>query len=270
MIKIPNLKYQKENNFILISGPCVIESEQIAMDIAGKITELTNKYKIPYIFKASFKKANRSKLSSFTGIGDINALKIIKKVGKKFSCPTTTDVHETSHIKLVLKYVDVLQIPSFLIRQTDLLVASAKTDKFITLKKGQFLSPESMKFVVEKILNFGNKNIAIIERGTTFGYQNLIVDFKSIPIMKNYAPVILDVTHSLQNPNQFSGITGGNPELIETLAKAGIAAGVDGLFLETHPNPIKSKSDGLNMLSLQKLESLLEKLVKIRDVIKLF
>jgi len=261
---IPKLKFTNENNFTLIAGPCAIENEQLAIDIAGKVKELSEKFKIPYIFKGSFKKANRSRVDSFTGIGDEIALNIIKKVGDLFDLPTTTDIHEMSHPKLAAQYVDVLQIPAFLIRQTDLLVEAAQTGKFITLKKGQFLSPEAMQFAVQKIIDSGNLNSAIIERGTTFGYQDLVVDFRGIPTMRNYAPVFLDVTHSLQQPNQTSGITGGRPDMIETLAKAGIATGADGLFIETHPNPAIAKSDGANMLKLDYLEPLLEKLVKIR------
>lgn len=270
MIKIPKLKHQESNNFFLISGPCAIESEQLAMDVAGKIKELTDIYKIPYIFKGSFKKANRSKVDSFTGIGDLLGLEILKKVGKELDLPTTTDVHEIDHPILAAQYVDILQIPSFLIRQTDLLVKSAKTKKCVTLKKGQFLSPEAMQFAVQKIRDSGNNNVAIIERGTTFGYNDLVVDFCGIPTMKNYASVFLDVTHSLQKPNQNSGITGGRPELIETLAKAGIATGADGIFIETHPSPSIAKSDGANMLPLNQLEPLLEKLVKIREAISCF
>ena len=214
------------------------------------MNQLTNQFQIPYVFKGSFKKANRSRVDSFTGIGDEKALGIIKKIGETYNIPTTTDVHEINHPQLVADYVDVIQIPAFLVRQTDLLVEAAKTQKIITLKKGQFLSPEAMQFAVQKILDSGNNNVAIIERGTTFGYQDLIVDFRGIPTMRSFAPVILDVTHSLQQPNQNSGVTGGRPDMIETLAKAGIVTGADGIFIETHPNPSIAKSDGANMLQL--------------------
>ena len=239
----------------------------MAFEIAEKIVKLSDKYQIPYIFKGSFKKANRSRVDSFTGIGDEKALEILKKVGENFNIPTTTDIHENEHAELAAKYVDVLQIPAFLVRQTDLLVAAAKTGKCVTLKKGQFLSPESMKFAVEKVRDSGNEKTAIIERGNSFGYTDLVVDYRGIPTMQNYAPVILDVTHSLQQPNQNSGVTGGRPELIETVAKAGIAVGADGIFIETHPDPSCAKSDGANMLKLDLLENLLEKLTKIREAI---
>ena len=239
----------------------------MAMRIAETVIKITDKYKIPYIFKGSFKKANRSRVDSFTGIGDEKALQILKKVGETFNIPTTTDIHENAHAELAAQFVDVLQIPAFLVRQTDLLVAAAKTNKVVTLKKGQFLSPEAMKFAVQKVKDSGNEKTAIIERGNSFGYTDLIVDYRGIPIMKQYAPVILDITHSLQQPNQESGVTGGRPELIETIAKAGIAVGADGIFLETHPNPSEAKSDGANMLQLDKLDNLLAKLTKIRESI---
>ena len=237
------------------------------MRIAETVIKITDKYNIPYIFKGSFKKANRSRVDSFTGIGDEKALQILKKVGETFNIPTTTDIHENAHAELAAQFVDVLQIPAFLVRQTDLLVAAAKTNKVVTLKKGQFLSPEAMKFAVQKVKDSGNEKTAIIERGNSFGYTDLIVDYRGIPIMKQYAPVILDITHSLQQPNQESGVTGGRPELIETIAKAGIAVGADGIFIETHPNPSESKSDGANMLQLDKLDNLLAKLTKIREAI---
>ena len=237
------------------------------MDIAERIVKITERYQIPYIFKGSFKKANRSRVDSFTGIGDEKALQILKKVGDTFDIPTTTDIHENEHAALAAHFVDVLQIPAFLVRQTDLLVAAAKTNKCVTLKKGQFLSPEAMQFAVQKVIDSGNEKTAIIERGNSFGYTDLVVDFRGIPTMKQYAPVILDVTHSLQQPNQNSGVTGGRPELIETIAKAGIAVGADGIFIETHPNPSKAKSDGANMLQLDKLDDLLGKLTKIREAI---
>lgn len=264
---LENIHHKNSQNFFLIAGPCAIESEAIAFEIAEKIVKLSDKYQIPYIFKGSFKKANRSRVHSFTGIGDEKALEILKKVGEHFNIPTTTDIHENDHAALAAQYVDVLQIPAFLVRQTDLLVAAAKTGKCVTLKKGQFLSPESMKFAVEKVRDSGNEKTAIIERGNSFGYTDLVVDYRGIPTMQNYAPVILDVTHSLQQPNQNSGVTGGRPELIETVAKAGIAVGADGIFIETHPDPSCAKSDGANMLKLDLLENLLEKLTKIREAI---
>ena len=264
---LSNISHKDSKNFFLIAGPCAIESEDMAMRIAETVIKITDKYKIPYIFKGSFKKANRSRVDSFTGIGDEKALKILKKVGETFNIPTTTDIHENAHAELAAQFVDVLQIPAFLVRQTDLLVAAAKTNKVVTLKKGQFLSPEAMKFAVQKVKDSGNDKTAIIERGNSFGYTDLIVDYRGIPIMKQYSPVILDITHSLQQPNQESGVTGGRPELIETIAKAGIAVGADGIFLETHPNPSEAKSDGANMLQLDKLDNLLAKLTKIREAI---
>lgn len=262
-----NIKHKDSKNFFLIAGPCAIESENIAMHIAEKIVKLSDKYQIPYIFKGSFKKANRSRIDSFTGIGDEKALEILKKVGDTFDIPTTTDIHENEHANLAAQYVDVLQIPAFLVRQTDLLVAAAKTNKCVTLKKGQFLSPEAMKFAVQKVIDSGNEKTAIIERGNSFGYTDLVVDFRGIPTMQQYAPVILDITHSLQQPNQESGVTGGKPQLIETIAKAGIAVGANGIFIETHPNPSEAKSDASNMLPLDQLDGLLEKLTKIREAI---
>ena len=264
---LSNISHKDSKNFFLIAGPCAIESEDMAMKIAETVIKITDKYNIPYIFKGSFKKANRSRVDSFTGIGDEKALKILKKVGETFNIPTTTDIHENAHAELAAQFVDVLQIPAFLVRQTDLLVAAAKTNKVVTLKKGQFLSPEAMKFAVQKVKDSGNEKTAIIERGNSFGYTDLIVDYRGIPIMKQYAPVILDITHSLQQPNQESGVTGGRPELIETIAKAGIAVGADGIFIETHPNPSEAKSDGANMLQLDKLDNLLAKLTKIREAI---
>ena len=264
---LSNISHKDSKNFFLIAGPCAIESEDMAMRIAETVIKITDKYNIPYIFKGSFKKANRSRVDSFTGIGDEKALQILKKVGETFSIPTTTDIHENAHAELAAQFVDVLQIPAFLVRQTDLLVAAAKTNKAVTLKKGQFLSPEAMKFAVQKVKDSGNEKTAIIERGNSFGYTDLIVDYRGIPIMKQYSPVILDITHSLQQPNQESGVTGGRPELIETIAKAGIAVGADGIFIETHPNPSEAKSDGANMLQLDKLDNLLAKLTKIREAI---
>lgn len=264
---LENIHHKNSENFFLIAGPCAIESEEMAMEIAEKIVNITDKYQIPYIFKGSFKKANRSRIDSFTGIGDEKALKIIQKVGEKFHIPTTTDIHENAHAEMAAAYVDVLQIPAFLVRQTDLVVAAAKTGKCVSLKKGQFLSPDAMQFAVDKVKDSGSKKVAIIERGNSFGYSDLVVDFTGIPVMKNYAPVVLDVTHSLQKPNQSSGVTGGKPALIETISKAGIATGVDGLFIETHPNPSEAKSDGANMLPLHQLEELLGKLTRIRQAI---
>ena len=264
---LDNIKHKGSQNFFLIAGPCAIESEDMAMFIAEKIVKLSDKYQIPYIFKGSFKKANRSRIDSFTGIGDEKALQILKKIGEKFDIPTTTDIHENEHAVLAAQYVDVLQIPAFLVRQTDLLVAAANTGKCVTLKKGQFLSPEAMQFAVQKVHDSGNEKTAIIERGNTFGYTDLVVDFRGIPVMKQYAPVILDVTHSLQQPNQNTGVTGGRPQLIETIAKAGIAVGADGIFIETHPNPKAAKSDGANMLPLDQLDDLLGKLTRIREAI---
>ena len=261
------MKHTDSRNFFLIAGPCAIENEETAFEIAERVLELSNRYKIPYIFKGSFKKANRSRIDSFTGIGDERALEIIRRIGDKYDLPTTTDIHEVANAELAAKYVDVLQIPAFLVRQTDLVAAAAKTGKTVTLKKGQFLSPEAMQFAVQKVKDSGNNKVGIIERGNSFGYTDLIVDFRGIPVMQNYAPTILDITHSLQQPNQSSGITGGKPELIETIAKAGVAVGVDGLFIETHPEPSVAKSDGANMLKLDLLEPLLEKLVRIREAV---
>lgn len=264
---LDKIHHKDSDNFFLIAGPCAIEGEKMAMDIAEKAVALADKYKIPYIFKGSFKKANRSRIDSFTGIGDEKALKIIRKVGEEFNVPTTTDIHENAHAELAAEYVDVLQIPAFLVRQTDLVVAAAKTGKCVTLKKGQFLSPDAMQFAVNKVRDSHNDKVAIIERGNSFGYSDLVVDFTGIPLMQQYAPVILDVTHSLQQPNQSTGVTGGKPQLIETIAKAGIASGVDGIFIETHPNPKEAKSDGANMLPLDQLDDLLAKLTRIRQAI---
>lgn len=253
------------DNFFLIAGPCVVESEELVMDIAEKVTAICRKLEIPYVFKASYRKANRTAANSFTGIGDTNALELIKKVGATFNIPTTTDIHSAEEAAMAAGYVDVLQIPAFLCRQTDLLIAAAKTGKIVNVKKGQFLSGPSMKFAVEKINAAGNDKVGLIERGNTFGYTDLVVDYRNITWMKEIGvPVIMDCTHSLQQPNQAGGVTGGNPELIETIAKAAIATGADGLFIETHPNPAVAKSDGANMLKLDLLENLLQKLVKLR------
>ena len=262
---IPKLKHSTSNNFFLIAGPCAIEGDEMANRIAEEILTITNKLQIPFIFKGSFKKANRSKLDSFTGIGDEKALNILKNISDSYDIPTLTDIHQISDVTLASKYVDILQIPAFLARQTELLVAAAKTGKTINIKKGQFMSPDSMEFAVNKVKESGNDKIMITERGTQFGYNDLIVDFRSIPKMKKIAPTILDVTHSVQKPNQTSGVTGGNPEYIESLARAGIVNDVDGIFLETHTDPSKSKSDGANMLSIDKLENLLQNLLELRS-----
>jgi 2-dehydro-3-deoxyphosphooctonate aldolase (KDO 8-P synthase) len=265
---LPTLKNTDSNNFYLLAGPCAIEGEEMAFEIAEKIKQITDKLEIPFIFKGSYRKANRSRLDSFTGIGDLKALKILQKVGAHFNIPTVTDIHSAAEAPMAAQYVDVLQIPAFLCRQTDLLVAAAKTGKAINIKKGQFLSAESMQFAAQKVLDSGNPNVAITDRGTMFGYQDLVVDMRAIPAVQNLGfPVILDVTHSLQTPNQNSGVTGGKPQLIETIAKAGIASGADGIFLETHPNPAEAKSDGANMLPLAQLEDLLTKLVRVRKAI---
>lgn len=257
-----------ENNFFLIAGPCVVESEEMIMEIADKVSTICKNLGIPYIFKASYKKANRTSASSFTGLGDEIALKMIADVKKKFSLPATTDIHSNEEAALAAGYVDILQIPAFLCRQTDLLLAAAATGKIINVKKGQFVSGEAMKFAVEKIRNAGNNKIMLTERGNTFGYQDLVVDYRNIPIMQGHrVPVVMDCTHSLQQPNQTTGVTGGNPQMIGTIAKAAIATGADGLFIETHPDPSKAKSDGANMLHLDKLKSLLEQLVKIRKAV---
>jgi 2-dehydro-3-deoxyphosphooctonate aldolase (KDO 8-P synthase) len=258
-----------QQNFFLMAGPCVIEGEEMAMDIAEKLVEITGKLHIPYIFKGSYRKANRSRLDSFTGIGDEKALKILRKVHETFNIPVVTDIHESCEAAMAAEYVDVLQIPAFLCRQTDLLVAAAKTGKIVNIKKGQFLSPESMKFAADKVLEAGNPNVMLTERGTTFGYTDLIVDYRGIPEMRALGyPVIMDATHSLQQPNQTSGVTGGMPQLIETIAKAAIVVGADGLFIETHQNPSVAKSDGANMLRLDLVEGLLKKLVRIREAIQ--
>ncbi|MDR1555485.1 MAG: 3-deoxy-8-phosphooctulonate synthase [Tannerellaceae bacterium] len=257
-------------NFFLMAGPCVIEGEEIALQIAEKIREITQRLAIPCIFKGSYRKANRSRLDSFTGIGDEKALKILRKVSETFHIPTVTDIHETAEAALAAGYVDVLQIPAFLCRQTDLLVAAARTGKIVNIKKGQFLSPEAMQFAARKVVDAGNPNVMLTERGTTFGYTDLVVDFRAIPLMRQLGyPVVMDITHSLQQPNQASGVAGGLPGLIETIAKAAIATGADGLFIETHPNPAQALSDGANMLPLDLLEGLLTKLLRIRKAIQI-
>jgi 2-dehydro-3-deoxyphosphooctonate aldolase (KDO 8-P synthase) len=265
---IKNIKHADSGNFLLIAGPCAIESREMAFDIARKIQEITDRLEIPYVFKGSYRKANRSRLDSFTGIGDELALNILKDIGSELNLPVTTDVHLPDEATRAGDYVDLIQIPAFLCRQTDLLVAAAKTGKPVTVKKGQFLSAESMKHAVDKIVGSGNDRVLLMERGTTFGYQDLVVDFRGLPVMRKYAPVILDITHSLQQPNQASGVTGGKPELIETIARAGVAVGLDGLFIETHPDPSVAKSDGANMLQLDLLEPMLKRLLKIHQASK--
>ncbi|HOY16181.1 MAG TPA: 3-deoxy-8-phosphooctulonate synthase [Haliscomenobacter sp.] len=267
--KIPNLKHLRSGNFFLIAGPCAIEGEDIAYEIAEKVHNICARLEIPYIFKGSYRKANRSRLDSFTGIGDEQALEVLQKIGQHYGIPVTTDIHTDEEAAYAAKYVDVLQIPAFLCRQTSLLVAAADTGKVVNVKKGQFMSPEAMKYAVDKIRQSGNDKIFLTERGVTFGYQDLVIDYRGLPVMQSFGvPVVLDCTHSLQQPNQASGVTGGRPALIETVAKAAIAVGVDGLFIETHPRPAEAKSDGANMLPLERLEPMLEKLVKIREAIK--
>ena len=268
--QIPGIHHAEKDNFFLLAGPCAIEGEEMALRIAERVNAITNELKIPYVFKGSFKKANRSRIDSFTGIGDEKALKILRKVGETFDIPVVTDIHSVDDANKAAEYVDVLQIPAFLVRQTDLVVAAASTGKVVNLKKGQFMSPESMKHAVGKVRDSGNDKALITDRGTMFGYQDMIVDFRGIPVMQQYAPTVLDVTHSLQQPNQSTGVTGGKPELIETIARAGIAVGVDGIFLETHHDPSIAKSDGANMLKLDYLKDLLVKLVALRRTINEF
>ena len=267
MNDIPNIKHTASGNFFLIAGPCVVESEENVFEIACTIKAIADKLEIPFIFKASYRKANRSRLDSFTGIGDQKALDIIKSVKDRLQLPTLTDVHTAEECAIAAQSCDVLQIPAFLCRQTDLLVAAAKTGKVVNIKKGQFLSAEAMQFAVNKVKESGNNKVWLTERGTTFGYQDMVVDYRGIPAMKEFAPTILDITHSLQQPNQTSGVTGGKPELIETIAKAGIAVGADVIFIETHPDKKKKKSDGANMLRLDLLEELLVKLIKVRKAV---
>lgn len=256
--------------FFLLAGPCVIEGEEMALRIAEHVKDVTDRLGIPYVFKGSFKKANRSRLDSFTGIGDEKALRVLAKVRERFDIPVVTDIHDVRDAAMAAPYVDVLQIPAFLCRQTDLLVAAAETGKIVNIKKGQFLSPESMRFAVDKVRQSGNHQVMVTERGTTFGYQDLVVDYRGVPVMQRECacPVVLDITHSLQQPNQTSGVTGGRPALIETIAKAGIAVGADGIFIETHPEPSLAKSDGANMLRLDLIEGLLEKLVRVRRAVR--
>jgi len=269
--KIPKIKHTNSGNFFLLAGPCAIEGEEMALRIAERAVEITNKLEIPYIFKGSYRKANRSRIDSFSGIGDEKALKILRKVSETFDIPTVTDIHAANEAAMAAEYVDVLQIPAFLCRQTDLLVAAAKTGKVVNIKKGQFLSPEAMKFAVNKVRDMGNNEVVLTDRGTMFGYQDMIVDYRGIPAMKEFdVPVVLDITHSLQQPNQSSGVTGGKPELIETIARAGIAVGADGLFIETHFDPANAKSDGANMLHLDHLEGLMTRLVALKKLINTF
>jgi len=266
---IPQIRHVQSGNFFLLAGPCVIESREICFDIAEKVIRITDKLKIPYIFKGSYKKANRSRIDSFSGIGDKAGLEVLRSIRKELQIPVLTDIHSAEEAYFASQYVDVLQIPAFLCRQTDLLVAAAKTGKAVNIKKGQFLAPDSMKFAADKIVQSGNNRIMITDRGTMFGYQDLIVDFRGIPEMRKMGfPVVMDVTHSLQQPNQTQGVTGGRPDMIETLARAAVAVGADGIFIETHPEPMLAKSDGANMLKLDLLEGLLEKLVKIRKTIR--
>jgi len=266
---LEKLKHTDQDNFFLIAGPCAIEGEKMAFEIAEKIFAICDRLSIPFIFKGSYRKANRSRLDSFTGIGDEKALKILHKVGQHFDIPVTTDIHTAPEAAMAAEYVDVLQIPAFLCRQTSILVAAAKTGKVVNIKKGQFMGAEPMQFAVDKVRQSGNERVLLTERGTTFGYQDLVVDFRGIPVMQTLSSgVVLDCTHSLQQPNQATGVTGGKPALIETIARAGVAVGVDGLFIETHPKPAEAKSDGANMLPLEKLELLLQRLVNIRAAIK--
>ena len=267
---IPQIRNTDSGNFFLLAGPCAIEGEEMAMRIAETIVKVTDRLKIPYVFKGSFKKANRSRIDSFSGIGDEKALKILRKVSETFNVPTVTDIHTNEDAALAAQYVDVLQIPAFLVRQTDLVVAAAQTGRTVNLKKGQFMSPESMKHAVQKVLDSHNENVMVTDRGTMFGYQDMIVDFRGIPTMKQFATTVLDVTHSLQQPNQTAGVTGGRPDMIETIARAGIATGVDGIFIETHFDPANAKSDGANMLDLKYFEGLMQNLTAIRNAINQF
>ena len=265
---LDQLDHQEADNFFLISGPCAIEGRDMAFDIATEIKELAARYKIPYIFKASYRKANRSSLNSFTGIGDEKALKIIRDIREQLNLPTTTDIHTDEEAVIAARSVDVLQIPAFLCRQTNLLLAAGNTGKIVNIKKGQFLNAQAMGFAVEKVKSTNNPNVILTERGNNFGYQDMVVDFRGIPVMQSFkTPVVVDVTHSLQQPNQSSGVTGGRPEMIETIAKAAIAVGADGIFIETHPDPSKAKSDGANMLPLEQLDQLLQKLVSLRKAL---
>jgi 2-dehydro-3-deoxyphosphooctonate aldolase (KDO 8-P synthase) len=268
---IPGIKFRDSGNFLLIAGPCVVENEEVIHETAEHLIHLSEKYKIPLVFKSSYRKANRSRGDSFTGIGDLKALKILEDVRQKYSIPVVTDIHNPDEAEMAAGYVDILQIPAFLCRQTDLLTAASKTGKWINIKKGQFLSGASMRFAVEKVNESGNMNIILTDRGNTFGYHDLVVDFRNIPIMQAIGvPVIMDITHSLQQPNQQEGVSGGRPEMIETIGKAAISVGADGIFIETHPNPAVARSDGANMLKLSEMERLLERLVAIRKTINSF
>jgi 2-dehydro-3-deoxyphosphooctonate aldolase (KDO 8-P synthase) len=270
-INIPGINFMESGNFLLIAGPCVIESKEMVFETADHLKKLSEKYRIPFVFKSSYRKANRSKSNSFTGIGDINALKILAEVKEKFSIPVVTDIHNPDEAAMAAEYVDIIQIPAFLCRQTDLLVAAARTGKWVNIKKGQFLSGSSMKFAVEKVREAGNNNIILTDRGNMYGYQDIVVDFRNIPAMQNIGvPVIMDITHSLQQPNQEAGISGGIPEMIETIGKAAISVGAEGIFIETHPNPSIAKSDGANMLKLTEMDRLLNKLVALRKTINSF
>ena len=269
--RIPNIKHTGSGMFFLMAGPCVVEDADMLKTVGETACRITERLRIPYIFKASYRKANRSRLDSFSGIGDEKALKLLADIRRGFGVPVVTDIHNPEEAAIAAEYVDVLQIPAFLCRQTDLLVAAAKTGKVVNIKKGQFLAPEAMSFAAGKVRDAGNPNVMLTDRGTTFGYYDLIVDMRGIPAMQNLGyPVVMDITHSLQQPNQTSGVTGGQPEMIETIARASVAAGVDGLFIETHPNPAIAKSDGANMLALDRLESLLERLARIRETINAF
>ncbi len=265
--QIPQIKHTDSGNFFVMAGPCVIEGEEMALRIAEHLVGVCDRLRVPLIFKGSYRKANRSRIDSFSGIGDEKALKILRKVSQTFGVPTVTDFHSAAEASMAAEYVDVLQVPAFLCRQTDILVAAAKTGKVVNIKKGQFLAPEAMQHAVQKVLDSGNPKVLITDRGTMFGYYDLIVDYRGIPAMQQLAPVVLDITHSLQQPNQASGVTGGKPALIETVARAGVAVGVDGLFLETHFDPAHAKSDGANMLHLDLFEQLLQRLVAIRQTI---
>lgn len=271
VINIPGISFKDSGNFLLISGPCVIESEAIVFETAEHLKMLSEKYSIPFIFKSSYRKANRSKASSFSGIGDIKALQILAKVRERYSVPVITDIHNPDEAPMAAEYADVLQIPAFLCRQTDLLIAAAKTGKWINIKKGQFLSGSAMKFAVDKVMESGNEKVMLTDRGNMFGYQDIVVDFRNIPEMqKNGVPVIMDITHSLQQPNQETGVSGGRPDMIETIGRAAISAGADGIFIETHPDPSIAKSDGANMLKLSGMDELLRKLTILREAINSF
>jgi 2-dehydro-3-deoxyphosphooctonate aldolase (KDO 8-P synthase) len=270
-INIPGISFNESGNFLLIAGPCVVESEEIVFETADHLKKLSEKYHIPFVFKSSYRKANRSRSDSFSGIGDIKALKILREVRTRYSVPVITDIHNPNEAEIAAEYVDILQIPAFLCRQTDLLTAAAVTGKWVNIKKGQFLSGSSMKFAVEKVRESGNNNIMLTDRGNMYGYQDIVVDFRNIPVMRQIGvPVIMDITHSLQQPNQEKGVSGGKPEMIETLGKAAISVGADGIFIETHPDPSVAKSDGANMLKLSGMDNLLFKLVALRKTINSF